>query len=268
MNKDFVQLPYSECNGCRLCESMCPVGAIHMEYNEEGFLYPHINKYTCVNCKKCVGVCVALNKVSSSSNLCQKTVYGVKNKNQKDKIMASSGGVFPALAKYIIDRGGCVYGAAFDEDGVLKHIMSEDDESIKSLYGSKYVQSDFFAVLTLASDSLKENKKVLICGTPCQIYAARKLLGEHQNLCLVDFICHGVGSPKVFSYYLQKLLKGHKPTHISFRNKDISWFSYRIKICSKNRKYQRHHRDDLYMRAYLENLILRQTILLQKDSLM
>lgn len=47
----------NECCGCTACLNVCPKNAIMMKENEEGFLYPTIDKNKCVNCKLCVKVC-------------------------------------------------------------------------------------------------------------------------------------------------------------------------------------------------------------------
>jgi formate hydrogenlyase subunit 6/NADH:ubiquinone oxidoreductase subunit I len=46
------------CCGCTACYAICPVQAIVMELDEEGFLYPVINSEKCIRCYKCLSVCV------------------------------------------------------------------------------------------------------------------------------------------------------------------------------------------------------------------
>ncbi|MGL5435341.1 MAG: 4Fe-4S dicluster domain-containing protein [Lachnospiraceae bacterium] len=45
------------CCGCSACYASCPVKAITMEPDEEGFLYPMVNSNKCVRCYKCLSVC-------------------------------------------------------------------------------------------------------------------------------------------------------------------------------------------------------------------
>lgn len=45
------------CCGCSACYSVCPVHAIQMEADAEGFLYPTVDAYVCVCCYKCLSVC-------------------------------------------------------------------------------------------------------------------------------------------------------------------------------------------------------------------
>lgn len=51
-----------ECSGCGACKNICPKKCIEMKYNEEGFLYPNINKDICINCNRCSNICPINNK--------------------------------------------------------------------------------------------------------------------------------------------------------------------------------------------------------------
>ena len=45
------------CCGCSACYAVCPVHAISMEMDEEGFLYPAVNGDNCIRCYRCISVC-------------------------------------------------------------------------------------------------------------------------------------------------------------------------------------------------------------------
>ena len=45
------------CCGCSACYSSCPVDAIKMKTDDEGFLYPVIDEKKCVKCYKCISAC-------------------------------------------------------------------------------------------------------------------------------------------------------------------------------------------------------------------
>lgn len=49
--------PKGSCCGCSACCSACPAGAIRMEPDEEGFLYPVIDGEKCIRCGRCLSVC-------------------------------------------------------------------------------------------------------------------------------------------------------------------------------------------------------------------
>ena len=59
-NKKEKPIPYKkkeECCGCTACFAICPVKAITMKEDEEGFLYPVIDEKKCIKCYKCMKVC-------------------------------------------------------------------------------------------------------------------------------------------------------------------------------------------------------------------
>lgn len=47
----------SECCGCSACSDICPMSAIKMLEDNEGFLYPYIENDKCICCNTCVAVC-------------------------------------------------------------------------------------------------------------------------------------------------------------------------------------------------------------------
>ena len=46
------------CCGCSACYAICPVSAISMVADEEGFMYPTVDEKKCISCYKCLSVCV------------------------------------------------------------------------------------------------------------------------------------------------------------------------------------------------------------------
>lgn len=46
-----------ECCGCTACYAICPVSAIKMIADDEGFEYPKIHEEKCIRCGMCVKVC-------------------------------------------------------------------------------------------------------------------------------------------------------------------------------------------------------------------
>ena len=47
-----------ECCGCSACQAICPVKAIRMVLDEDGFFYPEVDEDICVCCYQCLKVCV------------------------------------------------------------------------------------------------------------------------------------------------------------------------------------------------------------------
>ena len=100
-----------ECCGCGACADVCPVHAIRMERDKEGFDYPCADGSACVHCGRCEEVCPLKNHFSGK---CSNQYAGAKAKDEKVRYSSSSGGVFPVLAQYVFERGGVVYGAGYN----------------------------------------------------------------------------------------------------------------------------------------------------------
>lgn len=252
----------SSCCGCSACVQRCPKQCIILKEDEEGFLYPQIDKDECIECNLCVKVCPLINPVEKVSPI---KVLAVKNRNEKERLDSSSGGVFIALAKYIISHGGVVFGAVFDEKWEVKHIYTETTEGIRPMMGSKYLQSRIENTFSEAEHFLKQGRKVMFTGTPCQIAGLKKYLRkEYVNLFAVDFLCHGVPSPGIWRKYLNDIKVKYQFDlfDIEFRNKTLNgWkkFSFVLRGMSDSNKlqYSYMHRDHCYMRGFLSDLYLR-----------
>ena len=108
----------------------------------------------------------------------------------------------------MLDAGGVVFGAGFDENLQVRHISIKNKEDIRKIRGSKYVQSKIGDTYSEAKEYLQKGIKVLFAGTPCQISGLKSYLGkDYDNLILMDIICHGVPSPKVWKKYLDYIEK-------------------------------------------------------------
>ena len=193
-----------ECCGCTACMSICPKQAITMISDEEGFLYPSINQELCIECDLCKQVCPFSDNYRTSGNYDQPLVYAAKHKDDKVRMNSSSGGMFTAISDYILDNDGVIYGAAFDENLVVRHQKAETAEDRNKFRGSKYVQSNLNGIFGDIKNELKKGRTVLFTGTPCQNAGLRAFLNKsYDNLYLCDIVCHGTPSPLMFENYIK-----------------------------------------------------------------
>lgn len=271
------------CCGCNACVQRCPKQCISMHEDEEGFLYPRVDKTICIECGLCEKVCPVINQNEPRKPL---KVYAAYNKDEKIRRESSSGGVFTAIAEQVIDEGGIVFGACFDENWEVKHDYTETKEGLKAFRGSKYVQSRIKDNYQKAEHYLKEGRKVLFSGTPCQIARLKKYLcKEYENLLTVDFICHGVPSPKVWRMYLNETIarqcgknsvssdlksllfeRNARIEGISFRDKRLGWkkYSFALTFSTTNGRGEKNtvslcevFTKNAYMRGFIDNVYLR-----------
>ena len=196
----------------------------------------------------------------------------------------------------IIDEGGVVFGAKFNENWEVVHDYAETLEDVKAFQGSKYVQSRIGETFIEAETFLKAGRKVMFTGTPCQIKALGLFLRKDygDKLLKVDVVCHGVPSPLVWKEYLKYITRPtgasdgkirffrslkDEPvlTGISFRNKRLGWekFGFSVRVATseasgKNSVFQSvdiksEDREivfetldnNLFMSIFLNNLCLR-----------
>lgn len=131
LNEYLNIIDYKKCTGCAACKNICPVGAIQMQEDEEGFLFPVINENVCINCGLCKNSCPILNaQFNETPEFC----YAVAA-NDEIRMQSSSGGLFTVLAENIINHGGYVCGAAFDNEWNVKHIIVDNLNDLKKLQG-------------------------------------------------------------------------------------------------------------------------------------
>lgn len=247
-----------DCCGCYACYNICPKQCITMKIDDEGFWYPDIDKNKCINCNLCEKVCPIINPVKRADS--KKIAYAGMNKDEQIKIKSSSGGIFSILAEYIIKNNGVVYGAGFDEDFNIKHKRILYNTDLDLLRGSKYVQSSIGDIYKQVKNDLESNMLVLFTGTPCQVEGLRSYLKkEYANLITMDFICHGVPSPLVWKKYLEEIKKSKQENikNIYFRNKDIGWKVFSLKIIFDEKIYSNNLNNDLFMKGFLQDVYLR-----------
>lgn len=211
------------CNGCGSCALMCPVNAIEMIEDEEGFLYPKIDETKCIKCNKCKKYCGNINE----KDIDDEKAYIAINKSKEELDVSSSGGIFYILARYVIEKKGVVCGVTYNKDLKVIHDFADNLEDCNKFCGSKYVRSDLNNAYQKVKSYLENDVYVLFTGTACQISGLNKYLGKDNNSKLItcDILCHANPSPKVFELYIKNLqkIKNKKVKTIWFRSKETGW---------------------------------------------
>lgn len=259
MDKTIYQVSHDKCTGCGACSNICPVNAIQMKPDDEGFLFPVIDEQLCVNCRKCLGICPVYE--TAYTNIEEPECYAVMGDDEiREK--SSSGGVFSMLADWILEQGGVVCGAAYTDDYYgVEQILVKSKEELHKLRGSKYVQSNTGEIYTEVEACLKQGTPVLFTGTPCQIAAVNSYLSKpYENLYTVDLVCHGVPSPAVYEAFVKEQEEKHnsKAVRVSFRDKDIVKWDVSTAIdFADGQKYRKRRNECAYMKSFLKLMTLR-----------
>ena len=246
-----------DCCGCSACIQRCPKNCISLVADEEGFLYPKTDNSICVNCGICASVCPTLNV---SKGYVPMKAYAAFSEDEEILNRSSSGGIFSMIANLVICNGGIVFGASYDKDWQVHHTYITKKDELPLLCGSKYLQSRIEHTYKEAEFFLRSGKFVMFTGTPCQVAGLKKYLKvEYSNLLTVDFLCHGVPSPGVWSMYIGQLQKSFgKIESVFFRDKCDGWRKFMLKIkFANNKSLQEHFFQNSYMKLFLNNVILR-----------
>jgi len=252
-----------DCCGCNACGDICAKNAITFKTDIEGFWYPEVDTGKCIDCGLCEKVCPIINSKNLKKNDSEKPLHTIAaiNKNMKVRWDSTSGGAFSALAEVMYSQDGYVSGALYNEDFSVRNYVSNNPDDLEKLRSSKYLQSKAEGLYAEIRSLLKNGQKVLACGTPCQMAALRSFLQkDYENLIIVDFICRGVNSPKVYRAYLDSLEKkyGSKVVYVKAKNKELGWRNLTRKVTFANgQSYYGVYMDDDFRRGYHTNVFCR-----------
>lgn len=258
----------SHCYGCRACEHVCPLDCIDMLEDNEGFRYPSKNDARCADCGHCRSVCPNAQApfLLANGNTHQPRGFMAIHRDECIRESSSSGGAFSAIVEAFCNHDGefAIFGAEFDDHFKVVHSYAESVAATERFRKSKYVQSDTQDGYVKARRFLREGRRVLFTGTPCQIAGLRLYLGrEYENLLTVDLVCHGVPSSKVFSKYLTYLRHrfGGPVLSFTFRYKTCNrwgkWNSRNVKVDFGSRHVIMDSQTDLYLQAFHAGLFNR-----------
>lgn len=264
--KKTLNLKTNQCTGCSLCESICQTEAISMTMDQEGFWYPSIDDDKCLNCNRCTKVCPVLQESDFlEQNRDSVKVYAAWSLDKGIRFNSTSGGIFSELALSILANGGYVSGAAYDKNYSVKHCIIDQKNELEMIRQSKYVQSNMKWIYKDIGRLLKQGESLMFCGTPCQcqgvLHYCKELGIDVSKLYLIDFICRGSNSPKVYEMFLKELEEKYQSSisKVWFKNKTYGWNRFSTKIEFENDTcYLKDRYHDVFIRGYIEeNLYIR-----------
>ncbi len=247
--KDF------QCVGCTACYVSCPTDAIKMVLNPDGFYEPGVDADKCIDCGKCRRICPACSPAEQRLPIEQ---YACWHNNADKRYSSTSGGTFAGVAEWILEQGGVVFGAVYDDDFMGVHHASTENTPLQSLQKSKYTVSDLRDTFPRIIELAKQNRFVLFVGTPCQCAGLAPLVKQFDNVYTADFICGGTPSAKCYKEYMEGLKKKFKSPikSVDFRGKDTGWHKQYLKVEFENgKKYHKFYLYDYYYTLFYYNHI-------------
>lgn len=240
-----IYLGSEGCCGCAACSIICPRNAIQMHFNEYGEYTSIIDGERCAECHLCEKICPMMRSENSPISKKDTFVAACKDLNILNK--SSSGGIAYVLARKSMELGLPLCGVCYDESQMCaKHIVTDKEEELTLLQGSKYLQS----VNEEAFKEIIERKKGLVVGTPCQIAGIDLVLRQlniRNNYYLIDIFCHGVPLQNIWINHLQWLKKRNKIHDFS----NVTFREGKNFILSIN-KYKAWYNEDAFYTFFLK----------------
>ena len=123
-----------------------------MERDREGFAYPVIDGAKCAGCGLCARICPVL-KPRETRHL--PAAFAAWNRDGEVRRDSTSGGVFSALADFVLEGGGVVFGAALDDRQRLRHTACFSKKELWRFRGAKFLQSDLGLTFRMARECLE-----------------------------------------------------------------------------------------------------------------
>lgn len=233
----------TKCTGCAACVNVCPKDCIELKEDSSGFSYPFVDMEKCIECDLCIKKCPVLFFDKNKKNEAKPQIYAAQTRNSELRFESTSGGIFTELAKQILEQGGKVCGAAYNDRNLVEHILVSDKSGLNKIRQSKYIQSEINTIYRQIKEKLKYDKPVAFCGAPCQVAGLYNYLGKRpENLFTFDFICRGMNSPKAYEYWLKEIEEktGSKVTRVWFKYKENGWKKSPkcTRVDFKNGKYE------------------------------
>ncbi len=246
----------TNCCGCEACVNVCPQNCIEFFFDEEGFGYPKVDTRKCTGCNLCEEICPMSKSKENDADL----LLGFIGKTNNEEILRSSasGGVFTQAAMNFLRDGGIVYGVAYNSNFSVSHIRFAKEEELYKLSGSKYVQSRMGDVYVQITNDLKNGKKVLFCGTPCQVNGVKSFIGNNDRLITIDIVCHAVPSPLLWKCYVSDMNNKYSGMIKNYNMRDKKYgyqFSHFIAYGDKEKEvYKGGTFFNQYLRAFFSGI--------------
>lgn len=255
------------CVSCEICNAICPVEAIKMEY-EKGQFIPTVNPKKCINCGLCLKQCPGMRMSSFKEGLnfensifgAYLKIYSSYAKDEKIRKNSTSGGLITQLILKLLEDK--VYDGAFvlqfetfrNSPARLKLI--ENPSELFTAAKSKYIPASVFNIIKTLQK--KNHHRYIIVGTPCQITGIKNFIKEanidSKNLLFLGLFCDSTLNFNIINYFEDKFSrKNEKIIRFDFRNKEKDgWPGHPKLYFDSKRQLIAHRKDRMKVKKYFQ----------------
>ena len=118
------------------------------------------------------------------------TVWAWRNKNDADIMKSASGGAADSAAKAVLQMGGVVYGAAYDDQLVVSHIEIESNAEREKIQ-KKYVLLILGAIVTTLTNGFAKSL-AFVCLSTSLFSVVKNMSFGHNILSMICRRCSTV----------------------------------------------------------------------------
>ena len=216
----------SACVNCGACRAICPQDVLGTITDGAGFSYVQVrNREACISCGLCIKVCPMLQAdLPTPPPHTLPTACAAWHRQPDIVRQSTSGGAFTGLAQAALQQGWLVAGVCLEHGDTAYHLASTLAE-LAPMRGSKYLPSSIGQLLPQLAKAIRQGKRFLVTGTPCQLVALRRYLEAarlpNAHVVTCEVICAGTPSPA----FLRRECAQYGIRLLSFRDKSRSWES-------------------------------------------
>lgn len=157
----------------------------------------------------------------------QPQVYAGRVKDKETLMLSSSGGAFTVLFDFFLEKRDALVANVYNyQTYTSKFHLIRNKSECNAARGSKYMQSKPGDIFCEVYEWLKLNqdRKLLFAGTGCQTESFRKYAEMKNRVYIIDIICHGSPSLKLWKEYAESLEKRKgKISYLAFKDIRNGW---------------------------------------------
>ncbi|MFW6304323.1 MAG: Coenzyme F420 hydrogenase/dehydrogenase, beta subunit C-terminal domain [Candidatus Saliniplasma sp.] len=232
------------CLSCEICDAVCPVDAVSMEYDSGQFL-PKIDRDKCIDCGLCLKLCPG--KVPESKRFSKDfekaltgkyiETYSAFTKDWNILYGSTSGGTITRLILQLLEderyAGAFVLNFHKFSGDPARLTLAKNKVDVKAASKSKYLPASVFNIIKTLEKETSPN--YIIVGTPCQITGIKNHIRERDidddNLLFFGLFCDKTLSFNFLTYFENRFAKeDENVVNFDYRNKEKNGWPGDVKI--------------------------------------